>query len=116
MYGDNYYGAVQVCIGGIWGSLCRDSFWDNKYASVVCKQLGFSSYGMIVMCIVVTWSSNFKGLLAIKSAYYNNHNDSMYFTGLNFNGTEDDLFNCAINTSAPACSSIGNDSNIVCPG
>ena len=41
-----YYGAVQVCIEGVWGSVCRDSFWDNKDASVVCKQLGFSPYGM----------------------------------------------------------------------
>ena len=44
--GTYYYGAVQVCIGGVWGSICRDSFWDNNDASVVCKQLGFSPYGM----------------------------------------------------------------------
>ena len=44
--GTYYYGAVQVCIGGVWGSICSDSFWDNNDASVVCKQLGFSPYGM----------------------------------------------------------------------
>ena len=47
LYGGNYYfGAVQVCVDGLWGSVCRDSFWDNNDASVVCKQLGFSPYGM----------------------------------------------------------------------
>ena len=44
--GTYYYGAVQVCIGGVWGSVCRDRFWDNNDASVVCKQLGFSPYGI----------------------------------------------------------------------
>ena len=44
--GTYYYGVVQVCIGGVWASVCRDSFWDNNDASVVCKQLGFSPYGI----------------------------------------------------------------------
>ena len=44
--GTYYYGAVQICVGEIWGSVCRDSFWDNNDASVVCKQLGFSPYGI----------------------------------------------------------------------
>ena len=44
--GTYYYGAVQVCIGGVWGSVCSDSYWDNNDASVVCKQLGFSPYGI----------------------------------------------------------------------
>ena len=44
--GTYYYGRVQVCVGGVWVSVCSDSFWDNNDASVVCKQLGFSPYGM----------------------------------------------------------------------
>ena len=53
--GTYYYGAVQVCVGGIWGSVCSNSFWDNNDASVVCKQLGFSSYGMYYNNIVLTF-------------------------------------------------------------
>ena len=45
LIGAYYYGRVQVCIGGVWGSICKDRFWDNKDASVVCKQLGFSPNG-----------------------------------------------------------------------
>ena len=36
----NAEGTVEICVDGVWGSVCDDSWgWDD--AAVVCQQLGF---------------------------------------------------------------------------
>ena len=40
--GQSYYeGRVEICINGVWGTVCHYG-WDNNDAAVVCRQLGLS--------------------------------------------------------------------------
>ncbi|XP_019859007.1 PREDICTED: deleted in malignant brain tumors 1 protein-like [Amphimedon queenslandica] len=68
-------GRVEVCSGGMWGTVC-DDYWDNTDASVVCRQLGYHSG------------------TAFGSAYFGQGTGSIVMDNVHCNGTESLLKNC----------------------
>ena len=40
--GTNTSGRVEVCVDGVWGTVC-DAFWSTNDAKVVCDALGHPS-------------------------------------------------------------------------
>ena len=41
-------GVVELCSNGSYSVVCGDESWDEREASVVCRQLGFSPFGATV--------------------------------------------------------------------
>ena len=49
--GSSLEGRLEVCLNGVWGTIC-DQSWDDTDAGVVCSQMGHSARGKNLLVTV----------------------------------------------------------------
>ena len=51
-----YYGRVELCQNGVWGTVCGGGITDNHIAEIVCKNLNIEYHGSFCAKHHETWS------------------------------------------------------------
>ena len=81
-----------------WGTVCDDS-WDNLDAQVVCKQLGFGSFGTILTGSSVTDGTG-----------------NIWLDNVRCTGSETHILNCASNSVGDHNCGHSEDAGVRCHG
>ena len=84
----SFGGRIEICVDLTWTTICN-KVWDNRDASVACRQLGFSPYGTfwiyIESCIMASYWWIHRGLCCIwwvywrTALFWNNWNSLHWF-------------------------------------
>ena len=68
---------VEICIGGIWGTVC-DELFENREAEVVCRQLGYST----------------AEARSYDNAFFGEGTGPVFLDGVSCTGSEETLISC----------------------
>ena len=99
---DRFEGRVELCIGGTWGTVCQDVFWDDADAQVICRQVGYT---------------NPREALAVTAVDYGTGTGPIYLNGLNCTGNETLITDCqTLNPGGVRFCSHADDVGVICRG
>ena len=123
-------GRVEVCSNNEWGTVCDDA-WDNADATVVCRELGYSTLGKKFCIWLCMYKVNSDGVLVLlvfwymceladavsfRNAHFGRGVGPIYLDNVDCSGSENNLFNCS-NSSVVSCASgHSEDAGVRCQG
>ena len=94
-------GRVEVCSGGVWGTVCDDS-WGREEALVVCRQLGYVD------------SQN--DSIPLASAYFGHGLTTIHLDDIECVGNEGRLIDCPHSGVGQHNCHHAEDAGVICPG
>lgn len=99
---DRFEGRAEICIGGEWGTICQDLFWNDVDARVICRQLGYE---------------NPQEALAVTAQEYGLATGPIFLNGLNCSGSESRITDCpTLNLGFLRFCTHSQDVGVICRG
>lgn len=100
-------------MNNVWGTIC-DGYWDDKDALVICKMLGYSSYGMEKTYVTIYYSTYCLIGYSALTGSYTEETWYVHINDLNCVGNESSIWDCPMNEISGYSCNHRDDAAIVC--
>ena len=107
-----FAGRVEICLNLTWTTVC-DEYWDFKDAQVLCRELGYSPYGITIYVIFIYYFSLIIGAVPTYNCYTEGQL-SFGITDIRCNGSENHLVNCSHSQAVLHTCQSHDDAGVVC--
>ena len=101
---DEGSGRVEVCLGGLWGTVCDDG-WDGNDATTVCRQLGYN-YAI----------SALERAIPIRRAYFGEGRGPIHLSRVQCFVTDTRLSDCNKDKTGISGCDHSEDAGVICMG